>query len=131
MKKRIFIDNILINQQVHTFSLFINRLVMKTISLFTGLLLIVYIIRFEAMSSPANKNSPEIISGSASGEFKIVIQPILQNNCSSCHFPGGKMYERMPFDKCTTIITHAAGIVSRIKNKDEAGVIEKFVNESK
>ena len=50
MKKRIFIDNILINQQVHTFSLFINRLVMKTISLFTGLLLIVYIIRFEAMS---------------------------------------------------------------------------------
>ena len=41
------------------------------------------------------------------------------------------MYERMPFDKDTTILHHATGILRRIKNKDEVAVIEKFVKGNK
>ncbi len=55
------------------------------------------------------------------------VQPIFVKNCSPCHFPGGKMYERMPFDKDTTIIHHEAGILKRIKDSDENLIIRSFI----
>jgi hypothetical protein len=51
-------------------------------------------------------------------------------NCSPCHFPGGKMYERLPFDKDTTIINHETGILKRIKG-DENALIKAFVQQHK
>jgi|SRR5688572_15239037 len=46
------------------------------------------------------------------------IVPILKSRCSPCHFPGGKMYEKMPFDKSKTIIDHSAGVARRLKGED-------------
>jgi hypothetical protein len=63
--------------------------------------------------------------------FVTQIQPILQKNCSPCHFTGGKMYERMPFDKAETIISHEAGVVKRFKNEDELRIIKRFFTQSK
>jgi hypothetical protein len=63
--------------------------------------------------------------------FATQIQPILQKNCSPCHFAGGKMYQRMPFDKAETIISHEAGVVRRIKNEDELRSIKQFFVQSK
>jgi hypothetical protein len=57
------------------------------------------------------------------------IQPILQEKCSPCHFTGGKMYERMPFDKGETIISHEAGIVKRIKDEQNAALIKQYVQQ--
>ena len=62
--------------------------------------------------------------------FASQIQPILVKNCSPCHFTGGKMYERMPFDKDTTIINHEAGILRRIKG-DENLMIKTFIQQNK
>jgi hypothetical protein len=62
--------------------------------------------------------------------FANQIQPILVKNCSPCHFTGGKMYERMPFDKDTTIINHEAGILRRIKG-DENLIIKIFIDQNK
>lgn len=62
--------------------------------------------------------------------FASQIQPILVKNCSPCHFTGGKMYERMPFDKDTTIINHEAGILRRIKG-DENLIIKAFIQQNK
>jgi len=61
-------------------------------------------------------------------DFSKQIQPILVNHCSPCHFPGGKMYQRLPFDKDTTIINHQAGILRRIKGDDNA-LIKAFVQQ--
>ena len=41
--------------------------------------------------------------------FTSQIQPILVKNCSPCHFTGGKMYERMPFDKEVLSLTMKRG----------------------
>ena len=63
-------------------------------------------------------------------DFATQIQPILVKNCSPCHFTGGKMYEKMPFDKDTTILNHQAGILKRIKG-DESELIKTFIIQSK
>ena len=60
--------------------------------------------------------------------FASQIQPILIKNCSPCHFTGGKMYERMPFDKDTTILNHQAGILRRIKGEENT-LIRSFVEQ--
>ena len=62
--------------------------------------------------------------------FVSQIQPILVKNCSPCHFPGGKMYERMPFNKDTTIINHEAGILRRIKGEENL-IIKTFIDQNK
>jgi hypothetical protein len=61
--------------------------------------------------------------------FASQIQPILVKNCSPCHFTGGKMYERMPFDKDTTIINHEAGVLRRIKG-DEGALVKIFIQQN-
>ena len=60
--------------------------------------------------------------------FASQIQPILVKNCSPCHFTGGKMYERMPFDEDTTIINHQAGILRRIKGEENT-LIRSFIQQ--
>ena len=60
--------------------------------------------------------------------FASHVQPILVKNCSPCHFTGGKMYKRMPFDKDTTIINHQAGILKRIKGEENT-LIRSFVGQ--
>ena len=64
-------------------------------------------------------------------DFKIQVQPVLQKNCSPCHFPGGKLYEKLPFDKGITIINHESGILKRIKKEDEANLIRQFTLQTK
>ena len=63
-------------------------------------------------------------------DFTRQIQPILVKNCSPCHFTGGKMFERMPFDKDTTIINHEAGILRRIKGEENL-LIKTFIEQNK
>jgi hypothetical protein len=63
-------------------------------------------------------------------DFVKQVQPILVKNCSPCHFTGGKMYERMPFDKDTTIINHEKGILKRIKG-DENILLKTFIEQNK
>ena len=64
-------------------------------------------------------------------DFEKEIKPILIKNCSPCHFPGGKMYGRLPFDKDTTIVNHSASILKRIKNEEENTLIKEFIAQNK
>jgi hypothetical protein len=61
--------------------------------------------------------------------YQTQIQPVLQEKCSPCHFAGGKMYERMPFDKGETIITHEAGILKRIKDEQNVALIQQYIRQ--
>ena len=74
--------------------------------------------------------APKTITLTDTIHFESQIQPILIKNCSPCHFTGGKMYERMPFDKDTTIINHEAGILRRIKG-EETLIIKTFIDQNK
>jgi hypothetical protein len=64
-------------------------------------------------------------------DFKTQVQPILEKNCSPCHFTGGKMYEKMPFDKGEIIIHHKAAIIKRIKDEKETNLIRQYTTQQK
>ena len=64
-------------------------------------------------------------------QFASQIQPILVSRCSPCHFPGGKMYERLPFDKPETIINLNERLLKRIKDEKENSLISSFIEENK
>jgi hypothetical protein len=64
-------------------------------------------------------------------DFEKQVKPIFVKNCSPCHFTGGKMYERLPFDKDTTILNHQEAILKRIKNEEENAILKKFVLQNK
>lgn len=64
-------------------------------------------------------------------DFEKQVKPIFVKNCSPCHFTGGKMYERLPFDKDTTIFNHQEAILKRIKNEEENAILKNFVLQNK
>ena len=63
--------------------------------------------------------------------FQTKVIPVLKKNCSPCHFPNGKMYDKMPFDKPETIIGHEAGALKRFKDPNELILVKNFIEQNK
>jgi hypothetical protein len=61
--------------------------------------------------------------------FASDIRPILESSCQPCHFQGGQMYEKLPFDKPETITKLGTKLFTRIKNEDQQRVIREFLSE--
>jgi hypothetical protein len=57
------------------------------------------------------------------------VRPLLESSCQPCHFQGGKMYEKLPFDKPETITKLGTKLFTRIKNEDERRIIREFLLE--
>jgi hypothetical protein len=60
-------------------------------------------------------------------DFQSQIQPILAAHCQPCHFPGGKMYDRLPFDRPDTIRTLGDKMFTRIKDERESALLRSFL----
>ena len=60
-------------------------------------------------------------------DFARDVRPILERRCQPCHFPGGKMYARLPFDKPETIVELNTRLFTRIKKDDEQAIIRAFL----
>lgn len=56
--------------------------------------------------------------------FTTSVLPILKARCSPCHFPGGALYERLPFDRPETLASHRPGALRRLKGDDRAAFEE-------
>ena len=63
----------------------------------------------------------------ANVEFARDIQPILEHRCQPCHFPGGVMHEKLPFDRAETIDKLGTKLFSRIKDEKERELIRKYL----
>ena len=61
--------------------------------------------------------------------FNSEVRPIFEKRCQPCHFPGGKMYQRLPFDRPETIVRLNTKVFTRIKNEKERAVIRRFLAE--
>jgi len=59
-------------------------------------------------------------------DFKTQIRPILETRCQPCHFAGGKMYERLPFDRPETIRALGDRLFTRIKDEREQELLRTF-----
>jgi hypothetical protein len=74
--------------------------------------------------------SPAPVAPAAAAEavsFDASVKPLLTRTCTPCHVPGGRMYERMPFDHADVVLAHRDGILRRLKNPDDRQVLERWL----
>jgi hypothetical protein len=62
-------------------------------------------------------------------DFATQIRPIFDPGCQPCHFNGGTMYQRLPFDHPETIRTLGTKLFSRIKDEDKRRLIREFLSQ--
>lgn len=60
-------------------------------------------------------------------DFDTQLKPIFQAKCMPCHFSGGQMYDRLPFDKPATIRKLGTRLFTRIRGENERRLIEDFL----
>ncbi len=63
-------------------------------------------------------------------DFTTQILPLLQERCSPCHFPGGRMYDRLPFDKEMTIRLLGTRLFTRLREPEDQELIGAFLEQS-
>ena len=80
------------------------------------------------VTTPAKVST--ISTAKARVDFDTQIQPIFKSKCMPCHFTGGKMYDRLPFDKPETIRKLGVKVFTRIKEEDERRLIEDFLTQA-
>jgi hypothetical protein len=73
---------------------------------------------------PADQTSP---ATPPKVDFHTQIKPILEARCQGCHFTGGKMYQRLPFDRPETIKTLGEKLFTRLKDEHDRRVIREFL----
>jgi hypothetical protein len=60
-------------------------------------------------------------------DFDTQVRPLLESRCTPCHFAGGTMYQRLPFDRAETIRTLGTKLFTRIKDEKEQRLIREFL----
>jgi hypothetical protein len=75
----------------------------------------------------AKSSATNSASDSARVDFPTQIKPILEARCQPCHFSGGKVYAKMPFDRPETIKTLGTKLFTRIKDENERRLIRDFI----
>jgi hypothetical protein len=67
----------------------------------------------------------------AAVSFEASVRPLLARTCTPCHVPGGRMYERMPFDRPEVVFAHKDGVLRRMKNPDDRQLLERWFAQTK
>jgi hypothetical protein len=78
-------------------------------------------------SSAPSDASQKSSADSAKVDFQTQIKPILEARCQPCHFSGGKVYQKMPFDRPETIKSLGTKMFTRIKDENERRLISAFL----
>ena len=86
----------------------------------------------EGESAPPEKRSTPVAVAAiptatpAPDLFLTSVRPMLAQKCAPCHEPGGKLYEKLPFDNRAVVAEHATGMMKRLKGEDKA-ILEAWV----
>jgi hypothetical protein len=78
-------------------------------------------------ASPSEKPAPVSTTTTARVDFPTQIKPMLAAKCQPCHFSGGQVYAKMPFDRPETIKTMGTKLFTRIKDENERRLIRDFL----
>jgi len=68
-------------------------------------------------------------AAAARREFTRDVLPILAQRCNPCHFPGGVMHDRMPFEVEGTARVLGTRLFTRLKDQDEEAVIRAWLEQ--
>jgi hypothetical protein len=59
----------------------------------------------------------------------VEVKLMLSRNCTPCHEPGGKMYEKLPFDNAEAVRSHSSSIMRRIDKPEDKKLMEDWLTE--
>jgi hypothetical protein len=97
----------------------------------SALIALVFGFCLPAPTLPPQETRPALVrSASPSPQrvsFDDQIRPLLEKRCQPCHFPGGKMYARLPFDRPETVRTLGEKLFTRIRNEREQSLLRSFL----
>ena len=77
----------------------------------------------------ATAQSDTIASRVEGVDFATQIRPMLEARCRPCHFAGGTVYQRLPFDRPETITTLGTKLFTRIKDEKEQRLVAAFLSQ--
>lgn len=97
--------------------------------LLIGTLTAFHFFRSETKVANAQMSSGNTMNVSQKVDFDADIKPILQARCQPCHFQGGKVYDKLPFDKPETITKLGTKLFTRIKDEKEQRLIREFLDQ--
>lgn len=106
------------------------RMRLTLIGIAMGLLLV------ESGGTVRSAHKPEVATvftsstAKARVDFDTQLKPIFQSKCMPCHFSGGQMYDRLPFDKPATIRKLGTRLFTRIKEENDRRLIEDFLTQT-
>ena len=87
------------------------------------------VVRRGRTTNAAPAASPATSEPKARVDFDTQLKPIFQSKCMPCHFSGGQMYDRLPFDKPATIRKLGTRLFTRIKDEHDRKLIEDFLTQ--
>ena len=79
------------------------------------------------LSAPESSEPATSATSTARIDFDTQVRPVLESRCTPCHFAGGTMYERLPFDRPQTIEKLGTKLFTRIKDEKEQRLIRDFL----
>ncbi len=80
-----------------------------------------------AQGGPAAADAPTPAAPAVA--FSADVQPILERRCQPCHFPGGIMHAKLPFDRAATILALGERLFTRIDDPEEQARIRAFLRQ--
>ena len=78
----------------------------------------------------SNGGEGSLGDGKLQGEaytFKRDIAPLLKNNCTPCHFAGGKVFAKLPFDDYATVRSKAKRLNTRLKEDGQKKIVDGWI----
>jgi len=92
--------------------------------------IVLLLVESGSIAKPARKAeniTPVSSTAKARVDFETQLKPLFQSKCMPCHFSGGKVYDRLPFDKPETIRKLGTRLFTRIKEENDRRLIEDFL----
>ena len=77
---------------------------------------------------PPATTRPGTAGAPAAGGFDAHVLPLLRERCSPCHFPGGSMHDRLPFDHEGTVRDLGRQLFTRIQDEEGRALLEAFLD---
>jgi hypothetical protein len=104
------------------------RAVFMVLSL--GMIVFAVVLASHSDTRKATARVNSLVTSSEGPNFEKQIKPIFQARCQPCHFQGGQVYDKLPFDKPATITRLGTKLFTRIKDEKEQKLIREFLAEN-
>jgi hypothetical protein len=80
-----------------------------------------------AAMPPRSAVAPAPAAPARAVDFQTQVRPVLEARCSPCHFAGGRMYEKLPFDEPATVHHLGERLFTRIDAPEEQALLRTFL----